>query len=91
MNVILTIFPPENRGALMGMIGLAIIFAPAIGPVIAGFILVSYAWEMMFYGMIPITLIVIVCGLIYLRNVSERSDTNLIFSASSFLPSSKRV
>jgi MFS family permease len=58
----------------MGMIGLAIIFAPAIGPVIAGFILVSYAWEMMFYGTIPLTLIVIVC-LIYLRNVSERSDT----------------
>jgi EmrB/QacA subfamily drug resistance transporter len=27
----------------------------------------------MFYGMIPLTLIVIVCGFIYLRNVSERS------------------
>ncbi|AIQ34474.1 hypothetical protein R50345_07505 [Paenibacillus sp. FSL R5-0345] len=31
-NVILTLFPPAKRGAAMGMVGLAIIFAPAIGP-----------------------------------------------------------
>ncbi|MFB9274398.1 DHA2 family efflux MFS transporter permease subunit [Cohnella cellulosilytica] len=77
MNVILTIFPPNNRGAAMGMVGLAIIFAPAVGPVLAGYILESYAWETMFYGMIPLTLIVIVCGLIYLRNVSEKGSTKL--------------
>ncbi|MCR2805731.1 DHA2 family efflux MFS transporter permease subunit [Paenibacillus soyae] len=71
MNVILTIFPPAKRGAAMGMVGLAIIFAPAIGPVLAGYILESYAWETMFYGMIPFTLIVIVCGFIYLKNISE--------------------
>ncbi|MBN2983758.1 DHA2 family efflux MFS transporter permease subunit [Cohnella algarum] len=77
MNVILTIFPPEKRGAAMGMVGLAIIFAPAIGPVVAGYILESFAWETMFYGMIPLTLIVIVCGMIYLKNVSEKGHTNL--------------
>ncbi|TVY02374.1 DHA2 family efflux MFS transporter permease subunit [Cohnella terricola] len=77
MNVILTIFPPNNRGAAMGMVGLAIIFAPAIGPVIAGYILESYAWETMFYGMIPLTLIVIVFGLLYLRNVSERVHSKI--------------
>lgn len=77
MNVILTIFPPQNRGAAMGMVGLAIIFAPAVGPVIAGYVLESYAWETMFYGMIPFALIVIVCGFVYLRNVSERSATKI--------------
>lgn len=72
-NVILALFPREKRGAAMGMVGLAIIFAPAIGPTLAGYILEHYAWETMFYGMIPLTLIVIICGFIYLRNVSERS------------------
>ncbi len=88
-NVILTIFPPAKRGAAMGMVGLAIIFAPAIGPVIAGYILESYAWETMFYVMIPLAIIVIVCGLIYLKNVSERIITkfdllSIVFSTVGF-------
>lgn len=32
MNVVLAIYPPEKRGGAMGLIGVAIIFAPAIGP-----------------------------------------------------------
>ncbi|MFC4098713.1 DHA2 family efflux MFS transporter permease subunit [Paenibacillus xanthanilyticus] len=76
-NVILVLFPPEKRGAAMGMMGLAIIFAPAIGPTLAGYIMENYAWETMFYGMIPLTLIVIACGFIYLRNISERVDTRM--------------
>ncbi|NQX45536.1 DHA2 family efflux MFS transporter permease subunit [Paenibacillus tritici] len=72
-NVILTLFPREKRGAAMGMVGLAIIFAPAIGPTLAGYIMERYSWETMFYGMLPLTVIVIVCGFIYLRNVAERT------------------
>jgi EmrB/QacA subfamily drug resistance transporter len=72
MTVILTLFPPDKRGAAMGMVGLAIIFAPAIGPTLAGYILENYRWETMFYGMIPFAVLVIVCAFIYLKNVSER-------------------
>ncbi|WP_179864461.1 DHA2 family efflux MFS transporter permease subunit [Bacillus pseudomycoides] len=74
-HVILTIFPREKRGAAMGMVGLAVIFAPAIGPTIAGYILENYKWETMFYGMIPFAVLVIVLGFIYLRNVSDRIKT----------------
>lgn len=56
----------------MGKVGFAIIFAPAIGPTLAGYILEHYKWETMFYGMIPLVVIVIICGFIYLRNVSVR-------------------
>ncbi|CAM3403168.1 DHA2 family efflux MFS transporter permease subunit [Paenibacillus lupini] len=73
MTVILTLFPPEKRGGAMGLVGTAIIFAPAIGPTLAGWVLENYKWEMMFYGMIPLAVIVIVCGYIFLTNVSERS------------------
>ncbi|MGF6950903.1 EmrB/QacA subfamily drug resistance transporter [Neobacillus sp. B4I6] len=76
-NVILTIFPPNKRGAAMGMVGLAIIFAPAIGPTIAGYIIENYKWETMFYGMIPFAIVVIVLGFIFLRNVSDRIKTKL--------------
>lgn len=77
MTVILTLFPPEKRGAAMGMVGFAIIFAPAIGPTLAGYILENYHWETMFYGMIPFAVLVIVCAFIYLKNVSERVYTKV--------------
>lgn len=73
MNVVLTLFPPAKRGAAMGMVGLAIIFAPAIGPTLTGYVLEHFPWQAMFYGMIPFTIIIIICGLIYLKNVSETS------------------
>ena len=71
MTVILTLFPPEKRGAAMGMVGFAIIFAPAIGPTLAGYIMEHYKWQTMFYGMLPFAVIVIALAFVYLRNVSE--------------------
>ena len=73
MNVILTLYPPEKRGAAMGMVGLAVIFAPALGPTLAGYVLEQYSWKAMFYGIIPITVLIIISGFIYLKNVSKRS------------------
>lgn len=72
MNVVLAIFTPDKRGSAMGMVGFAIIFAPAIGPTLAGYVLENYSWEIMFYGMIPFAVIVIVLGFVFLKNVSER-------------------
>lgn len=71
MTVILTLFPPEKRGAAMGMVGFAIIFAPAIGPTLAGYIMEHYKWQTMFYGMLPFAVIVIALAFVYLKNVSE--------------------
>jgi EmrB/QacA subfamily drug resistance transporter len=84
INVILTLFPPDKRGAAMGMVGFAIIFAPAIGPTLAGYILENYAWETMFYGMIPLAVLVIICGFIYLKNVAERVYTKIDINSVAF-------
>ncbi|MBP1991625.1 DHA2 family efflux MFS transporter permease subunit [Paenibacillus eucommiae] len=73
MNVILTVFPPNKRGAAMGMVGFAIIFAPAIGPTIAGYVIEHFSWRTMFYGIIPFVVIVIVIAFVYLKNVAERT------------------
>nr|WP_028400676.1 DHA2 family efflux MFS transporter permease subunit [Ectobacillus panaciterrae] len=80
MNVVFAIFPAEKRGSAMGMVGLAIIFAPAIGPTLTGYVLETFPWQAMFYGMIPFAVIVIICGFIYLKNVSEpvRSKVDFI-------------
>ncbi|PPJ88147.1 MFS transporter, partial [Staphylococcus aureus] len=50
-NVFMTVFPPEKRGAAMGMMGIAFILAPAIGPTLTGWVIQNYHWNVMFYGM----------------------------------------
>lgn len=77
MNVVLKLYPPEKRGTAMGTVGLAIIFAPAISPTLTGYVLDVFPWQTLFYGMIPFILIIIVCGFIFLRNVSETIESKM--------------
>ncbi|MEF2966818.1 MDR family MFS transporter [Paenibacillus sp. M1] len=71
MNTILTIYPPEKRGAAMGTIGLVIMFGPAIGPTLSGLILDSLNWRWLFFLIIPLAVFSILFAAVYLRNVSE--------------------
>lgn len=81
MNVIMFIFPVEKRGSMMGMIGLAMIFAPAIAPTLAGFVIEYISWRWLFIGMIPLAVVVILFAMKYLMNVTETVKEKLdIFS-----------
>ncbi|MFT8317670.1 MAG: MDR family MFS transporter [Sporolactobacillus sp.] len=71
MNTILLIYPPEKRGAAMGLIGLVIMFAPALGPTLSGLILSALSWRWLFYLIIPLAIFAIIIGTHYLQNVSE--------------------
>lgn len=52
MNIFMTVFPPEKRGAAMGTMGIAMILAPALGPTLSGWIVQNFDWHIMFYGMV---------------------------------------
>lgn len=77
MSVVLAIFPVEKRGSAMGLLGLAMIFAPAIGPTLAGFIVEYHSWRWLFIGLIPLVILVIALAFKYLVNVSETSKSKL--------------
>lgn len=77
MSVVLAIFPVEKRGSAMGLLGLAMIFAPAIGPTLAGFVVEYHSWRWLFIGLIPLVILVIALALKYLVNVSETSKSKL--------------
>ncbi|MFE6073731.1 DHA2 family efflux MFS transporter permease subunit [Paenibacillus sp. NPDC057886] len=70
-NTILVIFPIEKRGAAMGLIGLVIMFAPASGPSISGLILANLSWHWIFWISLPFFIISLVCGLLFLPNISN--------------------
>ncbi|WP_158602140.1 DHA2 family efflux MFS transporter permease subunit [Cohnella endophytica] len=90
MSVIfLTIFPIQERGKAMGMMGLAMIFAPAVGPTLSGWVVEHYDWRVLFYIILPISLFALIFGIISMRNVTKTSlpklDTlGIIFSTLGF-------
>ncbi len=65
--------PPGKVGAVMGMMGIPILLAPALGPIVAGW-LVDYAtWHWIFYINIPIGIIGILVGLRTLPNIEKQT------------------
>ncbi|WP_085523754.1 DHA2 family efflux MFS transporter permease subunit [Tuberibacillus sp. Marseille-P3662] len=70
-TVFLLIFPVEKRGAAMGMVGLVIAFAPAIGPTLSGWIVESHSWRVLFYMILPIALLDIIFATFALKNVTK--------------------
>ncbi|OPA80935.1 MFS transporter [Paenibacillus selenitireducens] len=77
MSVILVVFPVEKRGSAMGLIGLAMIFAPAIGPTLAGFVIEYHSWRWLFIGISILVVFVIILAMKYLMNVSKTSKAKL--------------
>jgi DHA2 family lincomycin resistance protein-like MFS transporter len=70
MNTVLLVTPPENRGSAMGICGCAISLGPALGPTVAGIVLQFFTWHALFIILIPIIILAMILGSIYLVNVS---------------------
>lgn len=88
-NVFLLIYPPHRRGKIMGVIGLVIMFAPAIGPTLSGVIVEYLGWRYLFITVIPFSLFSIAFAYKYLINVSEVTKPkidvlSLVFSTIGF-------
>lgn len=77
MTVIVYLFPEERRGAIMGKVGFAIIFAPAIAPTLAGFIIDYLSWRWLFISLIPFIVIIIGLAYKYLMNVNEGAKSKI--------------
>ncbi|MDI1986718.1 DHA2 family efflux MFS transporter permease subunit [Staphylococcus aureus] len=87
--VIITIYPPEKRGAAMGTMGIAMILAPAIGPTLSGYIVQNYHWNVMFYGMFIIGILAILVGFVWFKlyqyTTNPKADIpGIIFSTIGF-------
>ena len=72
-NVFMTLFPPHKRGAAMGMLGIAMILAPAVGPTITGYVIQNYDWHVMFYAMAFFGLLTLLLGLAWFKLVQPLS------------------
>ena len=57
MAILMESFPPAKRGMAMAVYVLGLVVAPALGPVIGGWLTDSYSWRWIFYINIPVCLV----------------------------------
>ena len=81
MNVMLVAFPIEKRGTAMGMFGLVMFTAPAIGPTLSGWIVEHYSWRTLFEIILPFAILTIIFAFIKLKNITPNTSVKLdVFS-----------
>uniref|UniRef100_UPI0035E409AB DHA2 family efflux MFS transporter permease subunit n=1 Tax=Neobacillus endophyticus TaxID=2738405 RepID=UPI0035E409AB len=79
MTIIFALYPPEKRGAAMGVMGIVMIFAPAVGPTLSGWLILHYSWRLLFDVVIPIGILDIILSVLWLKDVTERSNRKFDF------------
>ena len=72
--VLLTIYPPEKRGSVMGWYGLSVSAAPVVAPTIAGLIIDAFSWRVIFWAVLPIVVAALVWALAVFGNVLETHE-----------------
>jgi len=76
-TILFLTFPKEKRGTAMGLFGLVIAFAPAIGPTLSGILVEHLTWRSVFYVVFPIAIIIIIASIFLLKNVTETTHPKL--------------
>lgn len=57
MAIMFSLSKPEKRGVIMGFWGIAIIFAPALGPTVGGYLVEYMTWRLIFFINLPVGII----------------------------------
>jgi len=66
MATIFTVFPAERRGMAMGVFGLGVVFAPAIGPTLGGLMIEYFSWRYVFFISLPFCVVAAALGMIFM-------------------------
>src|SRR5699024_10133944 len=76
-TILFLLFPKERRGTAMGLFGLVIAFAPAVGPSLSGWLVDQYPWRSVFYVVLPIAIINLVAAYFMLKNITTQTNPKL--------------
>jgi len=77
MAYVYRISPPDKVGALMGMMGVPILFAPAIGPVLGGWLVQYASWRYIFLLNLPVGIVGLIVGVLGLPAVQRKPVAGL--------------
>ncbi|MCD9022886.1 DHA2 family efflux MFS transporter permease subunit [Cohnella silvisoli] len=71
--------PPEKAGSIMGMMGIPILLAPALGPMIAGYLVDYVNWQWIFLINVPIGIIGFILCFFLLPKIPKQASVSLDF------------
>ncbi|MEN3033540.1 MAG: DHA2 family efflux MFS transporter permease subunit [Aquificaceae bacterium] len=81
-SLLFSAYEPSMRGVAMGIYGLGVSFAPALGPTLGGWITEHLSWRWVFYINVPIGIITFLLSAIYLSEYRRQRKHS--FNAVSF-------
>jgi len=61
-------YPPEEQGMAMAIFGMGVVLAPAMGPILGGWLTDHYGWPWVFYINIPVSLVALVLVSMYVAD-----------------------
>ncbi|MSE21356.1 MFS transporter, partial [Lactobacillus parabuchneri] len=76
-TIMLSIFPPAKRGTAMGLAGIVIGLAPAIGPTLSGWVIDNWTWRDLFGMIIPLMFVVILASFWFVKSVLDNRKTSI--------------
>ncbi|WP_273186700.1 DHA2 family efflux MFS transporter permease subunit [Hyphomonas adhaerens] len=71
MIMLFKVFPPDKRGAAMGIYGVGVVLAPALGPWIGGVLMDAFDWRFVFYLGLPFAGLAILMSNLFLPSREE--------------------
>jgi len=77
MTMLYVIVPRDKMGAAMGIYGLGIIFGPAIGPTLGGYLVEYVNWRLIFFINAPVGVLGAVAGLLLLPKLGATSTRRM--------------
>ena len=76
-TILYLIYPREKRGYAMGLAGMVINVAPAIGPPLSGMLINYFGWRSLFYVPLPIAGVILLLVILFMQNVTEQRQTEI--------------
>ncbi|MFN3813609.1 MAG: DHA2 family efflux MFS transporter permease subunit [Aquificaceae bacterium] len=83
--LLFSVYSPERRGLAMGIYGLGVSFAPALGPTLGGYITEHINWRWIFYINLPIGIINLLLAFIILPHHKPQETLRLNFISFGFV------
>jgi EmrB/QacA subfamily drug resistance transporter len=77
--IILTMYPVEKKGTMMGTYGLATTAAPVIAPTIAGLMIDAFGWKSIFYVVLVVMAFSLIMACIVFEDIIELQNKKFDF------------
>ena len=75
--VLLKLYPKEKHGTVMAAYSMAAMVSSIVGPTYAGLIMDTFGWKGVFCSLFIIGTLIIICGIIFMKNVTDKEDAEL--------------